>query len=399
MNPAPSLNSVKPFVVAWCICLLVLELLGAKLVSGRSPLDFQEFYAAGYQVRMDPSQLYDQEQQDRVQLALTSRAGSLTFYHPSYQTLLFVPFSLLSFRSAYLAFIAFNMILLMAAFFAAWPAFSSVIPMFQPRPGLIFFAFIPLLATIVLGQDSIISLLLCCLMWRQLQSGKDMSAGCFLALALFKFQFVIPIAILIAIRRGWRFCLGFLIAAAGVVLLCFAVGGMAGMRSYVHLLLAAGSAVGKSGFEQHRLTLSPHSMPNLVGLLYGCGARFVHPIIAFEALVGGCALALFAWCARAVRRLDQTAAFSIAILCGLLVSYHLYEYELTLVLLPVGLVAGRIHRYILMSLFILPLVLLAMGASWIFLLAVPVLAMLVNVIVFSRDHVATRPDTAAAVQV
>ena len=395
MNPAPTLN-VKPFVIAWCICLLVLELLGAKLVSGRSPLDFQEFYSAGYQVRIDPSQLYDQAQQDRIQLALTSRAGSLTFYHPSYQTLIFVPFSLLSFRSAYLAYIAFNMVLLMAAFFAARPAFSSVIPMFQPRPGLMFFAFIPLLATVVLGQDSIISLLLCCLMWRQLQSGKDVSAGCFLALALFKFQFIIPIAILIAIRRGWRFSLGFLMAAAGVVLLCFAVGGMVGMRSYVHLLLAAGSAVGKSALEQHSLTLSPLSMPNLVGLLYGFGARFVHPLIAFETLIGTCAVAMFAWCARAVRRLDQTVAFSIAILCGLLVSYHLYEYELTLTLLPIALLSGRIHRYILMSLFILPLVILGLGARWIFLMAVPVLAMLINAIVSSRHEVASESETVPA---
>lgn len=395
MNPAPTLN-VKPFVIAWCICLLVLELLGAKLVSGRSPLDFQEFYAAGYQVRIDPSQLYDQAQQDRIQQALTSRAGSLTFYHPSYQTLIFVPFSLLSFRSAYLAYIAFNMVLLMAAFFAARPAFSSVIPMFQPRPGLMFFAFIPLLATIVLGQDSIISLLLCCLTWRHLQSGKDVSAGCFLALALFKFQFVIPIAILIAIRRGWRFSLGFIMTSAGVVLLCFAVGGMAGMTAYVHLLLVAGSAVGKSALEQQRLTLSPRSMPNLAGLLYGCGARFVHSLIAFEALIGGCAVALFAWCARAVRRVDRDAAFSIAILCGLLASYHLYEYELTLVLLPIALLADRIHRYVLMSLFILPLLLLGLGASWIFLLAVPVLAMLINAIVSSRDPVASELETARA---
>jgi hypothetical protein len=396
VNPAPTFNNVKPFVVAWCICLLVLELLGAKLVSGRSPLDFQEFYAAGYQVRVDPSQLYNQAQQDTIQRALTSRAGSLTFYHPSYQTLIFVPFSLLSFRSAYLAFIAFNMVLLMAAFFAARPAFSSVIPMFQPRPGLIFFAFVPLLATVVLGQDSIMSLLLCCLMWRQLQSGKDVSAGFFLALALFKFQFIIPIAILIAIRRGWRFSLGFLITSAGVVLLCFAVGGRAGMRAYVHLLLVAGSAVGKSALEQHRLTLSPRSMPNLAGLLYGCGARVVHSLIAFEALIGACALALFAWCAHAVRRLDQTAAFSIAILCGLLVSYHLYEYELTLVLLPIALLANRVHRYILMSLFILPLVLLGLGASWIFLMAIPVLAMLVNAIVSSREPVTSEPQTAVA---
>ena len=53
----------------------------------------------------------------------------------------------------------------------------------------------------------------------------------------------------------------------------------------------------------------------------------------------------FAWCAGVVRRCELSAAFSIAILCGLLVSYHLYMYDVTLVLLPVALLTGRYHRY------------------------------------------------------
>lgn len=86
---------------------------------------------------------------------------------------------------------------------------------------------------------------------------------------------------------------------------------------------------------------------------------------------------------------------SIAIPCGLLMSYHLYVYDLTLALLPVTFLAGRIHRYIFMSLFLLPLVLLGLGPRSTFLMAVPILAMLVNAIV-SSEELATAPEMARA---
>ena len=68
------------------------------------------------------------------------------------------------------------------------------------------------------------------------------------------------------------------------------------------------------------------------------------------------ALPVFLLCARAVRRADLKVAFSIAILCALLVSFHLFIYDLTLALLPIALLGKRINRYVLLSLFGLPLI-------------------------------------------
>lgn len=395
MESAPTLN-IRPFILAWCVCLLVMELLGARILSGPSAVDFEFLYVAGYQARTHPSQLYDLAQQDKLQRALTGRAGTLAFYHPSYEALIFIPLSLLKFRAAYHVFIAVDMLLLMAAFFAARPAFSSVIPLIQPRPGLMFFTFVPVFIAIVLGQDSILSLLFYCLTWRQLESGKDMSAGCFLALAIFKFQFAIPIALLIAIRHGWRFAKGFLLTSAAVALLCFGIVGTAGLKDYVRLLLGV-TYIDKAELAL-RIAVSPlpDSMPNIAGLIYGCGARFLHSAVAFDALVGACSLALLVWCARSIRRGDEKLAFSIAILCGLLLSYHVLIYDLTLLLLPIALLAGRIHRYILMSLLALPFVTVSLGAKWIFLIAVPMLAMLVNAIVSSQKPVRSEAEMARA---
>ncbi|MGH9586221.1 MAG: glycosyltransferase family 87 protein [Acidobacteriaceae bacterium] len=376
---------IKPFLIGWVICLFALELVGHHFMLNQSKelYDFPQFYAAGYLVRTHPSHLYDLAQQGSLQHAILPIRAFLPYYHPSYHALLYAPFSLLSYRTAYSAIVVFNMLMVMGAFFVARPIFSSVIPWWQPRPGLMLFIFVPLLNAVMLGQDSTLSLLLYCLTWRQLQSGKDMSAGFFLALALFKFQIVLPIAMLVAIRQGWRFTSGFLITASGIALLCFGIVGAAGTREYVRLLLA-GAAVDKSIVAQHVMGLSPSlARTNIAGLLYACAGRFRPSHMAFNVLVAICSLAVFAWCARIIRHVELKAAFAIAILCGLLVSYHLLNYDLTLALLPVALLAGRTHRYILLGLFGLPIILGRFGTSSFFLLAIPLLAMLIYTIATS----------------
>jgi hypothetical protein len=395
---APSTSKAKPFLLAWCICLLIMEFCGLEFVASgiHTRFDFRSFYAAGYLARTHPSQLYNLSQQQQIQDILVSRGVSLlAFYHPSYETLMYTPFSFLDYRTAYLAFIAFNLLLLLATLFAAPLAKWQNVPWLQSRPWLTFFLFLPLLISVAHGQDSILILVLCCVAWRQLHSGKDLNAGCILALALFKFQIILPIVALIGIRRGWRFITGFLVASAGVTLLCLGVGGLSGMSAYLRLLTGASSAVGKSALAQQRLSVFPLAMPNLSGLLYACGARLLHPAMAFDALVVACSLGLFLWCARAVRRSDDCTSFSIAILCGLLVSYHLYIYDLTPLLLPIALLADCAQRYIVLSLFVLPLILLPFGSNSFFLLAVPSLAMLIYAIVSSPRVVITHEPTHA----
>lgn len=353
--------------------------------------DFPQFYAAGYLVRTHPSHLYDLAQQGSLQHAILPVRAFLPYYHPSYHALLYAPFSLLSYRTAYSAIVVFNMLLVMAAFFVARPIFSFVIPWWQPRPGLMFFIFVPLLNAVVLGQDSTLSLLLYCLTWRQLKSGKDMSAGFFLALALFKFQIVLPIAALIAIRQGWRFTRGFLITSLGIALLCFGIVGAAGTREYVRLLLA-GAAIDKGIVAQHVMGLSPSlARTNIAGLLYACVGQFLRSHMGFNVLVAICSLAVFAWSARIVRHVELKTAFAIAILCGVLVSYHLLNYDLTLALLPVALLAGRVHRYILLAFFGLPIIVSRFGTDSFFLLAIPLLAMLIYTIETSKKRAEIAP--------
>lgn len=382
---------LKPFLLAWLICLLLMEFFGAGVSSGPvyKQFDYRAFYSAGYIARTHPSQLYNLAKQEQVQQTLISEQGFLPFYHPSYEALLYVPFSFLSYRAAYLFYIIFNLALLLAAFLVARPALSSVVPGLQSQPGIMLLIFLPLLISVVHGQDSILFLLLCCLTWKSIESGNDATAGFFLALALFKFQIAVPIAALIGIRRGWRFSANFVCASAGVVLACIAIVGISGAESYVRLLSGAISAIDKGAIAQHGMNVMPSAMTNLAGLLYGFGARLLRSSMVFNILVNTCALGLFIWCASTVRRVAEEVAFSLAILCGVLVSYHLFIYDLTLVLLPVALLAGRTHRFILWALYLLPVLLLPFGAKWFFPTAAPVLA--ITIYTLATPQYALRP--------
>jgi hypothetical protein len=373
-------SATIPFFVACCIFLILMECLCSYSIKNiRGSVDFRSFYAAGYMVRTAPSQLYDLAQQKQVQDAIVSPAEiPLPFFHPSYEALIYAPFSFLPYRAAYLAFAAFNVLLLVAVFFAARPLFSRRIPFIQPIPGFIFFFFVPVIVAIWQGQDSILFLLLCCLTWRQLQSGKDLSAGCILALALFRFQLTIPIAILFAIRRGWRFSAGFLTAGAAVVLLSIALVGRTGATALIHLLSASSLSADAGSVAQRAMAIHPLAMPNLFGLLYALGTRHLSPSLAF-AITALVSLAAFLTCAyRIYREPQDTVAFGIAILCSVLISYHLYIHDASLLLLPFVLLSQPRYRFFLLAFYWLPLVLLLWaGSNALFLLAIPTLALLV----------------------
>lgn len=387
-------RSIRPVFLPWCIFLISMLLVAAEFVhlGIYAAFDFRCFYAAGYLARTEPSRLYDIAQQERTQnLLVPSPKGVLVFYRPSYEALIYAPFSLLKYRTAYFMFVVFNALLVLAALVTAGPMLFPDLPWLKSRPGPAFFLFIPLLLTVVQGQDSILFLLLCCVTWRQLQSGKILSAGCILALALFKFQIAIPIAILIAIRRGWRFAVGFLVTSVGLALFCIGIVSRAGTISMLQLISSAASSAGKSTLAQRVMTIYPLAMPNLEGLLYACGARLLSPLAAL-AVVSICSLFLFAVCAGRIRRCKQSVALSIAILCALMVSYHLYIHEVTLSLLPTALLTGRAHRFIVVVLFALPIFLVPFGTNSYFLLAVPLLAMLINAIRLARKPIMLAHD-------
>jgi hypothetical protein len=163
-----------------------------------------------------------------------------------------------------------------------------------------------------------------------LKHGRDGLAGAALGLGLFKFHFIGPLALILAMRRP-RLLAGFVPIALGFGCLAIAIVGWGGVFHYVHYVLnlertGAGGAIMAS------------DMPNLRGLIdtlaglrtdtaWSIAITLVSSILVFWVTQGR------------VRRGDESLLhqFALATIAAILVSYHALPYDLVL-LFPAALI-------------------------------------------------------------
>ena len=304
--------------------------------------DFRQLYTAGFMVRSGYArQLYDYDSQHRFQNALVSPADiALPFNHLSYETLLFAPFSLLPFRSAYFAFLATNLALLALCFRLLRPGMDKLAEIWRWLPVAMFLGFLPVAAALMQGQDSILLLTLLVAATVALQHGRDLTAGALVGFGLFKFQIVLPIALLLLLWRRWRFSVGFALSAAAVGLISLWLVGAAGAETYVRSLIHMSVGLA-SRAEQFRYGISPAAMPNLRGLIFGlANTRFsAFWLQAVTIILSGATLLGVALLAR--RKQWGVDAFLVAITASAMVSYHLLIHDLSVMLIPIALTLNR----------------------------------------------------------
>jgi hypothetical protein len=377
VNAAARVLRSKAFQ-GWCVLLLCVELLGFALAHGAARgYDLRAFYAAGHIARTSISHLYDVDMQKAVEDAFVSPATAFKpFYHPSYEALLFIPFSYLPYSAAYLLSIAVNAILLFLAYL--FGPRHSTFPLARRSRAFAYFSFLPVFLTMLIGQDCILFLLICCLSFRKLEQHDEWTAGFILGLGIFRPQLAIPIGLLLAFRYGRRFFTSF--AAVSLLLAFFSAflvrkSGVAALTS----LLSAVSLIHNQGaVVQQALSVYPQRMPNLYGLIYICGARYLPPAASFM-LVLAASLLVFAFCAYVIRRSrSASASFGVAILGATLLSFHFFAYDATILLLPILLLSGRLHSYLVVVCYLLPCLLFFWGIPDWFALLTPVpLALLI----------------------
>ncbi len=306
--------------------------------------DFRHLYTAGYMVRSgQASKLYDYETEKALQSRLVSPGTiALPFNHLAYEALLFVPFSLVRYPIAYFMFMGFNVALLGVAFRLMLPALENLRRVWVLLPWGVFFGFFPITIALMLGQDSILLLLLLVLAVLAFNRDREFQAGLLVGLGLFKFQIVLPIALLFLVWRRWRFIAGFAASATGVAIVSVLVVGLAQVRVYLSSLLSMSVGLASKA-DQFRYGISPTSMPNLRGLIFAmAGGRL--PTFWVQAITGAASIAVLVWVAAAARerlRGSSTVAFLVAITAACVVSYHMLIRDLTVMLLPLTLILSR----------------------------------------------------------
>jgi hypothetical protein len=293
--------------------------------------DFPDFYAAAKMVREGAGgQLYSISAQRMFQARYTGRAGTY-FIHPSFEALVYLPFCLVSLPRAYLFWNLLSVVLLMAVAYLVrhevlreleWPLLTAIA-----------FSFVPVLLNLQQGQDSLLLLFLLTCSFVALERERSFAAGCLLAGGLFKFQLILPLALVILVGRNKKCFAGFSLVTTVAVLLSVAVSGWSFVVDYPRFL---------AGLGVSKITgVHPQIMANARGLLslvLPRDGRWNLSVISAVSLI----LLIIAmagwWLAGEAPRPLRNLAFANAVLAALLSAYHLSPHDLSLMLLPLALV-------------------------------------------------------------
>lgn len=330
-------RSAETLATAFLLAMTIMHsavLLHFLPLLGRGYQDFTIFYTAGTMTRQGrAAQLYDLAAQTELQREFApdvpTRAQALPFNHPPFEALVFWPLAFFGYQQAYWMWTLLNVAFLFLTLAQLRHLVSGA-----PGSSLLFLAlaaagFFPIAEALIQGQDTI--LLLLCLVsgLAFLKRNRDIAGGAMFALALFKFHLLVPIAVLIALRRP-RMLLGLIPAAAALVAISVTIVGWHGAEAYMQFVLNLEST-GAGG------AIRTEDMPNLRGFLANLPGIALSPRAA-TILIGLTSAAVFLVAAAAVRRQRGSliSTFAIASVTAVLIGFHTLLHDLA-ILLPAAL--------------------------------------------------------------
>jgi len=327
---------------------------------------FRRLYTAGFLIRSGQRcSLNDYSTNRQYPNERISQDDAEVFDRPIYEALLFVPLSLLTYRTAYVVFFTVNLVLLGFSIRALRPFLEKLENVWEWLPAAVFLCFFPVALALVQGEDSIVLLTLMVASAVSFYRGRDLSAGVLLGLTLFKFEFALPIALLFVLWRRWRIVAGFLVTGAAVMLVSLALGGVAGLRASAHGLFSAFLPL--VGVRPNSVGPSP-AMPTLRCLFDALAGSHISPGKVY-ATAAVCSILLLVWAA------TRKENFALAILVALLGCSHGTIYDAVLLVIPIAMVldarlavtTGKSRlwsRNIASLLFVAPAALFLAGSSY-----------------------------------
>jgi hypothetical protein len=301
--------------------------------------DFAIYYRAGTMVRRGLGrQLYADTTQVNEQREFSPevavRLRALPYNHLPFEAALFIPFTYVSFPWAFALWDLANLAMLVTLPFLLRSHLSELQNYSWPLWVLTSLAFFPIFVALLQGQDAILLLFLYALAFVCLKKNHDAFAGAWLALGLFKPHLVLPFVFLLVLQERKKILYGFLPMAAVLALVSTAIVGREGIQRYpayvAHLeqTLAGGAIV-------------PSDMPNLRGAL----DLFLSSVPHLVAAVLVISLGLLLYAALECRRIGKNLfdlKFSLAVITAVLVSYHALIYDLSVLMVPILLLANQL---------------------------------------------------------
>jgi hypothetical protein len=326
---SPNTRRLRRSLILVSLFLLLLQVVAIfrglpVAISGRS--DFLASYTAGYMIRLgDARELYQLEVAQRYERNLVGREDTTArFDGLPYEALLYVPLSLLRFRDAYVAFFFANLVLLALSIWMLSPYLTRLAAAWTWLPIAVFFCFLPVALALTQGHDSILLLTLMLASAVSFYKGRDLFAGLFLGLTLFRLEWAIVMVTLFFAWRCWRILSGFAIASAGCALVSLWVTSPAALKSYGR---EAVSWAAQSPPQVSRFT----SMANL-----RCLIQAITHLVSSSGLTlpfaAICSFILVIWAA------TRPPNFALAALVTLLAMTHGSTCDIVLLILPLSMV-------------------------------------------------------------
>jgi hypothetical protein len=327
-NSTPARNG--PLLVFLLLLAAILIMKHNAPESATRFWDFQAFYVGAEMVSHgEGNKLYDFNSQAAAQMRYVDPARQVTlpdlpFLYPAAITLLFLPFTRFPMVAAYALWTAINLLMLVATL----RLLRKVLPLPQDnRPLLAAVLFSPVYFCLLKGQVSLLILLIVALAFYFLLRRRPLLAGFALGLATLKFQVVLGLLAVLALRRMWRVLAGSAIGVSVVAGLSVLITGWHAAAQYPTYL--------RQVAYHERVSYTPVNV-NLRGMLWQLLRH--EPAVWLVALlsVALLILATVAWN-------DVATGFSIAVTLSLLTSYHAHYEELSLLLLPLAVLMPRVR--------------------------------------------------------
>jgi len=261
-----------------------------------------------------------------AELFRAGQMAQLHDLHPAFEELLFVPLTYLGYFPAYGVWTFLNVVMVTLSLGLVRRTFEEVGRLSPLFLILSVAAFAPAVRALIQGQDSVLLLLLVTLSVFLLGRSRVVLAGAVLGLGMFKFHLVLPLALVLAVRRP-RLLLGLCPVTAVLAAIWTMMVGWRGIVAYAHFIAHENHGAGGT-----RTT----AMPNLHGMIAQLAGKSGGSFVTVAAIVcAAAALGIVLW--KIGRRGAVTRfVFAVATVTCILVGYHAVIHDLTL-LLPVVL--------------------------------------------------------------
>ena len=209
-------------------------------------------------------------------------------------------------------------------------------------------AFFPFLMSLNTAHKSVVLLFVLCASYLLLRKKRPFQAGLTFGLIAFKPHLGILIGVAMLLKRQWNFVAGCLASVSLLVGLSFLAGADL-CQDYFWQCLSMSDYSNNGGY----LFAESHNLVGAIGLTFGPGS-LLGKIVCFSLALGiitGITISLRG----GIDTSSQKFAFqfSILVLATILLSPHFYIYDLTIVLLPLGLIAfqlaGRFKEWRLLA--------------------------------------------------